>query len=334
MHPKIALVNKMDINFTRSKKDNDFDMSENNFSLLSGLATEKRNAASENIDEFSTIDVVRLINDEDKKVADAITPILPNIAKAVDIIAAGIASGGRLIYCGAGTSGRLGVLDAAECPPTFGVSQGLVTGIIAGGRAAMFEAQEGAEDSPELGATDLKKLSLTEKDIVVGIAASGRTPYVIGALSYARSLKSKTIAVSCSPDSPISRIADIALTAVTGPEIITGSTRMKAGTAEKMILNMLSTGTMIKLGKTYGNLMVDLKATNKKLVARAKNIVMSATGCTMDESIDALAKSNGSAKKAIFIILTGTDADKAAYWLSEAKGHLGLALKLYNHSTK
>ena len=296
---------------------------------LDKLATERRNSASMDIDSLSTLDMVRLINSEDKKTVQAVEKILPQIAQAVDLTAKALSAGGRLIYVGAGTSGRLGVLDASECPPTFGVPPTLVSGLIAGGREAMFQAQEGAEDSPALGEQDLKNAQITSADVIVGISASGRTPYVVGALRYARSVGAAAVSVACSPDSPIAALADIALTALPGPEVITGSTRMKAGTTQKLILNMLSTGTMIKLGKVYGNLMVDVEETNEKLVARAHRIVVEATGCSSEESSAVLSKASGSAKLAIFLILSGLPLENAKEELEKADGHLGLALKQY-----
>ena len=294
---------------------------------LDHLATERRNPASTDIDSLSTLEMVRLINREDRNTVQAVERILPQIAEAVDLIARSLSSGGHLIYVGAGTSGRLGVLDASECPPTFGVSPALVRGLIAGGADAMFRAQEGAEDSPALGEEDLKRSHITASDVIVGISASGRTPYVVGALTYAKSIGASTISVACSPDSPIAKLADIELTALPGPEVITGSTRMKAGTTQKLILNMLSTGSMVRLGKVYGNLMVDVEETNQKLVARAHRIVMEATGCSPEESNTALRDANGSAKLAILLILSGLPVEEAKQKLNQADGHLGAALR-------
>ena len=294
---------------------------------LQKLTTERRNPASAHIDELSTLEMVQVINGEDKKVALAVEKILPEIAKAVDIITEKLAQGGRLFYLGAGTSGRLGILDASECPPTYGVEPELVQGLIAGGTPAIFKAQEGAEDNPELARMDLTERGFTAKDVLVGIAASGRTPYVIGGLQYARELGAATIALACSANAAIAEYADIALLPVTGAEVVTGSTRMKAGTAQKLVLNMLSTGTMIKLGKVYGNLMVDVKTSNKKLEERAKRIVMEATGCSREESIAALEEAKGNAKLAIFIHLTGADYAAGQAALEEADGHLARALK-------
>lgn len=294
---------------------------------LQKLTTERRNPASAHIDELSTLEMVQVINGEDKKVALAVEKILPEIAKAVDIITEKLAQGGRLFYLGAGTSGRLGILDASECPPTYGVEPELVQGVIAGGTPAIFKAQEGAEDSPELARRDLAERGFGAGDVLVGIAASGRTPYVIGGLQYARELGAATIALACSANAAIADYADIALLPVTGAEVVTGSTRMKAGTAQKLVLNMLSTATMIKLGKVYGNLMVDVKTSNKKLEERAKRIVMEATGCSREESIAALAEAKGNAKLAIFIHLTGADYAAGQAALEEAEGHLAQALK-------
>lgn len=266
---------------------------------FANLTTEKRNAASANIDKVSTLEMVKIINDEDKKVALAVEKVLPQIAKAVDIIAEKISNGGKLFYIGAGTSGRLGVLDASECPPTFGVENNLVQGIIAGGNYALTNAVEGAEDNKNLAVEDLQEKNFSAADVLVGIAASGRTPYVISAIEYAKKIGAITVGVSCVENSALAKIVDIEITPVTGAEVVTGSTRMKAGTATKMVLNMLTTGAMIRLGKVYGNLMVDVRATNEKLRDRAKRIVMAATGCDESTAIDALNKSEGHAKTAI-----------------------------------
>ena len=272
---------------------------------FANLTTEKRNAASENIDKVSTLEMVKIINDEDKKVAAAVEKVLPQIASAVDLIAEKISNGGRLFYIGAGTSGRLGVLDASECPPTFGVKNDLVQGIIAGGNYALTNAVEGAEDDKNLAAENLRERNFA--DILVGIAASGRTPYVLSAIEYAKKIGAATVGVSCVENSALAKIVDIEITPVTGAEVITGSTRMKAGTATKMVLNMLTTGAMIKLGKVYGNLMVDVHATNEKLRDRAKRIVIAATGCDEVTAVETLAKFNGSAKSAIDFIKCKAD---------------------------
>ena len=294
---------------------------------LQKISTERRNPASAHIDELSTLDMVKIVNDEYKKVALAVEKILPEIAKAVDIITDRLSKDGRLFYLGAGTSGRLGILDASECPPTYGVEPELVQGVIAGGIPAIFKAQEGAEDNPELAKEDLAERGFGKGDVLVGIAASGRTPYVIGGLQYARNLGAATIALACSANAAIAEYADIALLPVTGAEVVTGSTRMKAGTAQKLVLNMLSTVTMIKLGKVYGNLMVDVKTSNAKLEERAKNIVMEATGCSREESIAALSEARGNAKLAIFIHLTRADFAAGQAALARADGHLAQALR-------
>ena len=267
------------------------------------LTTEKRNSASANIDKVSTLEMMKIINNEDKKIADAVEKVLPEIATAVDFIAEKIFRGGRLFYIGAGTSGRLGVLDASEIPPTFGTSPEIVQGIIAGGNIALTNAVEGAEDDLTLAEKNLVEKNFSGGDILVGIATSGRTPYVLGGINFAKSLGALTIGISCVENSELEKIVDVAISPVTGAEVITGSTRMKAGTATKMILNMLSTGAMIKLGKVRGNLMVDVHATNEKLRDRAKRIVMAATGCNELEAQDALEKNNLHAKKAIEFIL-------------------------------
>ncbi len=266
---------------------------------LEKISTEARNEASSKIDRVSTLEMLQIINNEDKKVAEAIEVILPTIAEAVDLIAKKLQAGGRLLYVGSGTSGRLGVLDAAECPPTYSTSPEMVQGLIAGGAQAMFVAQEGAEDSEELGERALQEKNISAKDVVVGLTASGRTPYVLGALRYAKSCQAATISIACSKEPVVGALADLSLVALVGPEVVTGSTRMKAGTAQKMILNMLSTGAMIKLGKVYGNLMVDVKATNKKLEARCLGIVLTVTGCTEQKAQRALTACGGSARKAI-----------------------------------
>ena len=294
---------------------------------LRKISTERRNPLSAHIDELPTLEMVKIVNGEDQKVALAVEKILPEIARAVDIITDRLARGGRLFYLGAGTSGRLGILDASECPPTYGVEPELVQGVIAGGIPAIFKAQEGAEDNPELAKEDLAERGFGKGDVLVGIAASGRTPYVIGGLQYARKLGAATIALACSANAAIAEYADIALLPVTGAEVVTGSTRMKAGTAQKLVLNMLSTVTMIKLGKVYGNLMVDVKTSNAKLEERAKNIVMEATGCSREESIAALSEARGNAKLAIFIHLTGADFAAGQAALDRADGHLAQALR-------
>ena len=275
------------------------------------IKTEERNTNTRNIDAVDTLDMLKLINDEDKKVALAVEKELPQIAKAVDIIASHLKIGGRLIYCGAGTSGRLGILDAVECPPTFSTEPEQVVGLIAGGYPAIFKAVEGAEDSIALGKEDLQNLDFSSKDVLVGIAASGRTPYVLGCMDYAKSMGSPVISVTCCPGSDVANMADISIAPTPGPEVITGSTRLKSGTAEKLVLNMLSTGAMIRLGKVYGNLMVDVKPSNEKLIHRCKKIVSDATGVTIKEAEGYLEKCAYRPKVAIVMILCNVDADTA-----------------------
>ena len=294
---------------------------------LNSLISESQNPASLAIDLEDSLGIVSIINEQDHQVSQAITDELPNIARAVDRIVAKLQAGGRLIYIGAGTSGRMGVLDAVECMPTFGVDEDLVTAIMAGGKQAMFRAQEGAEDNADAGAIDLQNIKLTATDVVVGIAASGRTPYVIGALKYARQLGAATIAVSCNTDSAISQQADVAIAPVVGPEVITGSTRMKAGTAQKLVLNMLSTASMIKLGKTYHNYMVDVKTTNDKLLARGTRMVMEITGVSQQQAEQTLVQADHSVKTALYIILAGVDKTQAEADLSAADGFLRRALQ-------
>ncbi|HGP6170081.1 TPA: N-acetylmuramic acid 6-phosphate etherase, partial [Vibrio cholerae O1] len=279
------------------------------------------------IDLLSSQEIVERLNQQDKQVPLAVEAVLPQIAQAVDKITAAFKQGGRLIYLGAGTSGRLGVLDASECPPTFGVSDQMVIGLIAGGKEAMFTAQEGAEDNATLGAHDLQQIDFSSKDVLVGIAASGRTPYVIGALEYANDLGATTIALSCNPDSPIAEIAQIAISPVVGPEALTGSTRLKSGTAQKLVLNMLTTASMIRLGKSYQNLMVDVRATNRKLIARAVRIVMQATDCQREEAEALLKESHNNAKLAILMHLTGMNYEQATAKLSQSDGFLRRAME-------
>ena len=293
---------------------------------LSALVTEQRNPNTMQIDEVSTEELVRLINAEDKTVPLAVEKELPQIAKAIDVIAGQIETGGRLFYCGAGTSGRLGVLDASECPPTYGVDPGLVVGLIAGGKEALLSAREGAEDSETLCEEDLRANGFNEKDVLCGIAASGRTPYVIGGMKYAKALGAPVISLTCNPASEMAALADIAISPVVGPEVVTGSTRMKAGTAQKLVLNMLSTGVMIKLGKTYGNLMVDVQPTNLKLVARTRRIVMQAADATEEEAEAALSQCGHHPKTAILMLLKGVDAQKAETLLKESGGRIKAAL--------
>ncbi len=293
---------------------------------LTTLVTESRNVASENIDMLSTIDMLKVINQEDQKVALAVEAIIPEIAKVVDLISEAFQSGGRLIYTGAGTSGRLGILDASECPPTYGSDPDLVIGLIAGGHKAILKAVENAEDNEELGATDLQQIGFNHKDVLVGIAASGRTPYVIGSMNYAKSVGAKVAALSCNANSPMADIADINITPIVGAEVVTGSSRMKAGTAQKLVLNMLTTGAMIRTGKVFGNLMVDVEATNAKLIQRQKNIVVEATGCSESQAAEALTQCNNHCKTAILMILLNINADLAAAKLSKHHGFIRHAL--------
>lgn len=294
---------------------------------LSQMITEGRNPASQNIDELSTEAMLRVINDEDKKVALAVEAIMPQIAAAVDAICAAFQAGGRLIYCGAGTSGRLGILDASECPPTFGTPREQVIGLIAGGHTAILQAVENAEDNREQGAQDLKDIHFSRHDVLVGIAASGRTPYVLGSLAYANELGATTVSLTCNPGSAMSQVAAIALTPVVGPEVVTGSSRMKAGTAQKLVLNMLTTGSMIRSGKVYGNLMVDVEATNQKLVQRQVNIVMQATDCDEATASAALTACGGHCKTAILMVLADLAADEAKALLSQHQGFIRQALQ-------
>ena len=293
---------------------------------LNNIVSEGRNTQSKDIDALSTTGILTRINNEDATVANAVASQIDNIARVVDAATVSIKNNGRLIYIGAGTSGRLGILDAAECRPTFSVPDGVVVGVIAGGETAIQHAVEGAEDDTEAGKNDLQQLALNEKDTVVGISASGRTPYVSGALKYASSIGCTTGAIACSPNAAIFEPADIAICPVVGPEVLTGSTRMKSGTAQKLILNMISTATMVKLGKTYENLMVDVNATNDKLKARALRIVMQATDCDESTAEAALNASNNSAKTAILMVLTGASAEQATKQLAENSGFLRKAL--------
>ena len=291
--------------------------------LLAELQTEARNPASARLDELSSVELVALMNAEDATVAAAVATQSRAVAQAIDVIAARLADGGRLIYLGAGTSGRLGVVDASECPPTFQSPPTQVVGLIAGGPGAMFQAVEGAEDSPELGASDLRTLNLTAKDIVCGIAASGRTPYVLGAVAYARSVGAFTVAVVCNAESELERAADLAIAPVVGPEVLSGSTRLKAGTATKLVLNMLTTGAMVRLGKTYGNLMVDLKASNVKLKARANRLVRTIAHVEAAEADALLGDCAGEVKTAIVAKLAGLAPDAARQRLRESGGRIG-----------
>ena len=294
---------------------------------LRKLDTEQRNPRSARIDTLSTLEMVSLMNSEDHRCAEAVREALPEIARSIDIIYEKVHAGGRLFYCGAGTSGRLGVLDAAECPPTYGVDPGLVVALIAGGPPAFLKAVEGAEDSRELGAADLKEHGFSASDALVGIAASGRTPYVIGAMDYARSLGAPVMALVCCHDSEMARHADITIAPVPGPEVVTGSSRMKSGTCQKLVLNMISTGVMIKMGKVYGNLMVDVMPTNEKLVHRAVSIVCQATGAGEDAARETLDRCGFHCKTAIVMLLLGLDVESARRALDAADGRIAQALE-------
>lgn len=294
---------------------------------LTALTTEARNPRTTDLDAMTTRDLCAVMNDEDRTVADAVRHALPRIADAVDAIAERLRKGGRLVYCGAGTSGRLGVLDAVECPPTFSTRPEQVIGLIAGGPGAFLKAVEGAEDSEDLGAADLERLELGAKDVVVGIAASGRTPYVIGALRYARAQQALTVAVVCNAGSAVAAAAELPIEVVTGPEVLTGSTRLKAGTATKMVLNMLSTGAFVRRNKVYGNLMVDVQATNHKLVARSQRIVMQATGCDPMTAERVLRECDGEVKTAIVVLRKGVEAASARTLLFHCEGSVRAALE-------
>ena len=294
---------------------------------LKSIATEQRNPNTMNIDTLSTLDMVKLINQEDHRVAEAVAEVTDKIAQAIDVIADRLSKGGRLIYCGAGTSGRLGILDAVECPPTYSTEPEMVQALMAGGYPAIFKAVEGAEDSKELGVQDMKGINFAAGDVLVGIAASGRTPYVLGCMEYAKELGAPTVSVTCCPGSVLDNFADIGIAPCPGPEVITGSTRMKSGTAQKMVLNMLSTGTMIKLGKVYGNLMVDVKPSNEKLVRRCVTIVCNATGCDDDTATAALEACEYRPKTAIVMVLCGVSAEEAKAMLAKADGRVAKVLE-------
>ena len=302
-------------------------MAENLLQTLSTLITEQRNLNSMHVDSLSALEIVRLMNEEDKQVPVTIEKCLPQIAQAVECIVAAFQQGGRLVYIGAGTSGRLGVLDASECPPTFGVSPEMVKGIIAGGERALRHPIEGAEDSKKQAVVDLQTIQFSSKDVLVGIAASGRTPYVIGALEYAKRLGSVTVSIASNPNSAMANIVDIAIDTVVGPEVLTGSSRLKSGTAQKLVLNMLTTASMILMGKCYQNLMVDVQASNEKLKARAIRIVMQATDCDKALAEETLKLADQNAKLAIMMILSGLDRAQAEALLEKHQGKLQLALK-------
>lgn len=294
---------------------------------LSKLLTERRNANSANIDTLSTEEMLTVINKEDQLVAHAITPYIPQIAQLVDDVAEAFQNGGRLIYSGAGTSGRLGILDASECPPTFGTRPEQVVGLIAGGHKAILSAVENSEDNLTQGAEDLKALNFNANDVLVGIAASGRTPYVIGAMNYAKSLNARVATITCNPHGEMAQLADIAITPVVGPEVVTGSTRLKAGTAQKLVLNMITTGAMIRSGKVYSNLMVDVEATNAKLIERQISIVMEATECDRATAQTALEICGRHCKTAIVMVLANLSAEEAKQLLADNHGFIRKALQ-------
>lgn len=294
---------------------------------LKKLTTETRNPNTKNLDQMTSLEIITEMNKEDQKVSEAVKKELPQISKAVDWAVEALSSGGRIIYMGAGTSGRLGVLDAVECPPTFGVSPDLVVGLIAGGDKAFVKAVEGAEDDPELAKAELKNIGLNKVDFVIGLAASGRTPYVLGAFDYANEIGCHTAAISCNKGSAIGNKAQLAIEVVVGPEVLTGSTRLKAGTAQKLVLNMISTASMVGVGKAYENLMVDVMQTNEKLHVRAENIVMEATGVSREKAKEVITISNGSVKTAITMILGGLSLEQAQISLEKANGHVRAAIK-------
>lgn len=290
---------------------------------LGGLTTEKRNVLSEDIDIMSSYDIAKTINNEDKNVAFVVETQLENIARAIDKIVEAFKLGGRLIYCGCGTAGRVGVLDASECPPTFSVSEEMVVGMIAGGKEAVFRAVEGAEDSFTLCENELRDINFCEKDVLVGISASGRSPYVVGGLQYAKKIGSFCVSVTCNDNSEMRKYADVDIATVVGPEVITGSTRMKAGTAQKMVLNMLSTGSMVRIGKVYKNLMVDLNPANEKLVERAKRIIMESTGCSYEKAHEIFELTDGKTKLSIVMIKYDLSIKEANKYLEENDGIIG-----------
>lgn len=294
--------------------------------MLENLTTEARHERTNNLDEITVDEFLTIMNEEDQKVALAVKEVLPEISAVVRASIVAYKKGGRIIYAGAGTSGRLGLLDAVECPPTFGVAPTEVVGLIAGGESAFIKAVEGAEDSKELGVSDLKSIDLNENDIVIGIAASGRTPYVIGALEYANSIGAQTASIACNKDSEIGKVANLKIEVENGPEVLTGSTRLKAGTSQKLICNMISTGTMIGVGKVYNNLLVDLMPTNEKLVDRAQRIIVAATGCTTMIAAEQLVKAKNNSKIAIVMILMNCTYEEAVQRLNESEGFVKRAV--------
>ena len=307
----------------KSREDNLLQLS----STLEGLTSEGSNARSDRLDEMSAIEIAQLMNDEDKTIALAVEKVLQPISKAIDAGKQAILGGGRVLYIGAGTSGRLGILDASEIPPTFSASHELFHGIIAGGEEAIFRAREGVEDSREQGQTDILAANVSEKDMVIGLAVSGRTPYVLVGLETAKQKGAITIGISCNAGSPLEKLADIAITPLVGPEILSGSTRLKSGTAQKMVLNMISTGAMVRSGRCYGNRMVELNVTNEKLQARALNLVRELTTASKQEALDALIATDWNVKAAILICERGVDFDEAKNLLKIANGHLRRALE-------
>lgn len=293
---------------------------------LAKLSTEARNQRTWDLDTMTSLELATVMNKEDELVVDAVRSVLPKVAQAIDWATSALEADARIIYMGAGTSGRLGVLDAVECPPTFGVEPTRVVGLIAGGEGAFTKAAEGAEDSMELGESDLAGIGLTKDDLLIGLAASGRTPYVVGGLRYAHGVGCKTVAIACNRDSVIGKEADLAIEPVPGPEVLTGSTRLKAGTAQKLVLNMISTGSMVRVGKAYQNLMVDVQATNEKLIARSRNIVIQACDCTPERAMDALDQAEGHVKTAIVSILLDCDVKTARARLERSHGHVRAAI--------
>lgn len=294
---------------------------------LKNMTTETRNESTINLDKMSAFEIASVMNKEDENVIQAIRNSLNSIAMAIEYCTNSLQKGGRIVYMGAGTSGRLGLLDAVECPPTFGVSHDLVIGLLAGGSSAFIKAVEGAEDSKTLGEDDLKGINLNSNDVLIGLAASGRTPYVIYGMKYAREIGCKTICIVCNENSEMSKVSDIAIELIVGPEVLTGSTRLKAGSAQKMALNMISTGAMVGMGKVYKNLMVDVMQTNEKLVSRAQNIVMEATEANREIAMKALSESQGKVKVAIVMILLNCSAQQAEEKLNKAKGHIRDAIE-------
>ncbi|MGR3808675.1 N-acetylmuramic acid 6-phosphate etherase [Pasteurella testudinis] len=297
--------------------------------VLNRLITESRNPLSAEIDRLSTTEILQLINREDQTVAQAVATQIANITQAVDHIVSAFRQGGRLIYLGAGTSGRLGILDASECPPTYGTDPQQVIGLIAGGKSAVFSAVENAEDNRQAAIDDLQGIRLHHNDVLVGITASGRTPYVLGGIEYAEKTGCVTVGIACNPDSPLLQRAAITICVAVGAEVVTGSSRMKAGTAQKLVLNMLTTAAMVRSGKVFGNLMVDVQASNHKLVERQKNIVMQATGCEKSQAEQALKASKQQCKTAILMILTDLSADDAKHLLAQHNGFIRQALSAH-----